>query len=116
MQCISLRPGLQQPAFVGATIDWWRDNDPVYGKKFGQGGALTIDLTSESLRAVAAGLAPGWLRIGGTPADGIVYEVAGGECANVSVSPEPQCSQVAVGDTVVLMNPSLNPNADPYGS
>ena len=66
-------------AFVGATIDWWRNNDPVYGPKFGFGGALTIDLTSPSLRAVAKGLAPGWLRIGGTPADGIVYEVHGGE-------------------------------------
>ena len=82
-----------QPAFVGATIDWWRNNDPVYGPKFGYGGALTIDLQSPSLRAVASGLAPGWLRIGGTPADGIVYEVHGGECANVSVNPEPTCTQ-----------------------
>jgi hypothetical protein len=28
------------PAFVGATIDWWRENDPTYGPKFGLGGAL----------------------------------------------------------------------------
>ena len=85
-----------EPAFVGATIDWWRNNDPVYGPKFGFGGALTIDLSSPSLLAVAKGLSPGWLRIGGTPADGIVYEVNGGECANVSVSPEPTCQQDAV--------------------
>lgn len=85
-----------EPAFVGATIDWWRNNDPVYGSKFGFGGALTIDLASPSLRAVAKGLSPGWLRIGGTPADGIVYEVNGGECANVSVTPEPTCQQDTV--------------------
>ena len=86
-----------EPAFVGSTIDWWRNNDPVYGPKFGFGGALTIDLKSPSLRAVARGLAPGWLRIGGTPADGIVYEVNGDECKNVHTppftasNPEPTC-------------------------
>ena len=69
------------------------DGDSAQGD---QGGALTIDLASTSLRAVAKGLSPGWLRIGGTPADGIVYEVNGGECANVSVSPEPTCQQNAV--------------------
>lgn len=84
--------------FVGATIDWWRDNDPVYGPKFGRAGALTVDLDSPGLRAVAASLAPGWLRVGGTPADGIVYEVRGGECANVSTSPEPSCTQAGTSN------------------
>ena len=79
-------------AFVGANIDWWRNNDPVYGPKFGFAGALTVNLTHPSLLAVARGLSPGILRIGGTPADGIVYGVHGGECANVSVDPEPTCT------------------------
>ena len=52
--------------FVGATIDWWRHNDPIYGKKFGFAGALTIDLEAPGLIAVAKALSPGLLRVGGS--------------------------------------------------
>ena len=68
-----------------------RDNDPTYGPKFGHAGALTLNLKAPGLAAAASALAPGILRIGGTPADGIVYEVRGGECASVPNKPEPTC-------------------------
>ena len=69
-----------------------RDNDPTYGPKFGRAGALTVDLTAPGLAAAASALAPGFLRIGGTPADGIVYEIRGDECASVPKNPEPSCT------------------------
>ena len=68
-----------------------RDNDPTYGPKFGRAGALTVDLNAPGLAAAASALAPGILRIGGTPADGIVYEIRGDECASVPKNPEPTC-------------------------
>ena len=63
-------------SFVGATIDWWRENDPHYGSKFGRAGALTLDLGAPGLVAVAKALSPGLLRVGGTPADGIIYDTS----------------------------------------
>ena len=51
--------------------------------------AMTIDLHSPLLRAAAAALAPGHLRIGGSQGDMIVYDVEGDGCGPASGAPQP---------------------------
>jgi len=71
--------------FASVTIDWWRGNDSHYGPKFGNAGMLTLDLNNKNLRTLAKGLTPAHLRVGGTPADSIIYD-ANGECQRVNHS------------------------------
>lgn len=59
-------------AFVGFTIDWWVPYDPVFGKKWGRGGALYVDLDNDKLNRLVTALAPATLRMGGTPEDTVV--------------------------------------------
>ena len=57
----------------GVTLDWWTHDDPVYGYQWGNASILTLDLANADLRTLARGLAPGLLRLGGSPLDSIVY-------------------------------------------
>ena len=57
----------------GVTLDWWTHDDPVYGYQWGNASILTLDLANPDLRTLARGLAPGLLRLGGSPLDSIVY-------------------------------------------
>eukprot|EP01047_Picozoa_sp_COSAG01_P067763 COSAG01_NODE_9635_length_2383_cov_2.828809_1_plen_168_part_00 len=57
--------------YVSADIDWWHntthDCAPSQGRTcWGDAGALWLDLTHPLLRAAAAALSPGFLRIGGS--------------------------------------------------
>lgn len=65
--------------FIGTTLDFWRADDPAYGEKWGNASALAVDLAPRLL-ALARGLSPGLLRIGGSPQDSIAYESIGGAC------------------------------------
>ncbi len=69
-----------EPHFVGVTTDWWTHNDPRFGEKWGVTGAGTLDLKQPRFNALVNTLARNgftW-RIGGTPADYILYQWANG--------------------------------------
>ena len=63
------------PLFAGFTNDWWTKDDTHDGPKWDTAGMMTLDLQSPALRAAAAARAPALWRIGGTPADTVVYNV-----------------------------------------
>lgn len=68
------------------------------GKKWGDAGILTANLTNPNLLAAATQLSPGVLRIGGSPEDSITYDFDGA-CAHASITPSQShnayyCSQV----------------------
>lgn len=79
------------------TFDFWRSDDARFGEKWGNSSALTIDLTSPTLRAAAAALAPALLRLGGSPEDSVNFD-SDGSCVPQSggAGPFPGyfCSQV----------------------
>ena len=79
-------------------LDFWRSDDPTFGKKWGSSSALTIDLTSPVLRAAARALAPAVLRLGGSPEDSVVFDADGTSCTPQSGGDGPFapyfCSQV----------------------
>jgi len=80
--------------FLGFTNDWWVINDPHYGEKWGKSGILTFDLQSPLVHELVASLTPALWRIGGTPADTVVYDIGGPpECPrkNQGPYPEPMC-------------------------
>jgi heparanase 1 len=64
--------GVVNPEFVSYTLDWWLydRNHPGWDVTT---SVLTIDLKSSRLVSAAAGLAPAFLRIGGSRADNIIY-------------------------------------------
>ena len=62
---------------TGVTMDFW----PVTKAKWGTAGALTVDLTNKDLRTLARGLNGSVLRLGGSPADFLLYEVEPGACS-----------------------------------
>eukprot|EP00035_Acanthoeca_spectabilis_P032541 m.19170 g.19170 ORF g.19170 m.19170 type:complete len:591 (-) comp5408_c0_seq1:944-2716(-) len=72
----------------GVGLDWWVESDGTYGFQWGNASILTLDLTDPGLIALASGLSPSLLRIGGSPSDSIQYEVPGTEaCARGSGTP-----------------------------
>jgi hypothetical protein len=79
----------------GVTLDWWVHNDTVYGKQWGNASVLTLDLQNPSLLLLAKGLAPGLLRIGGSPVDSVEFD-SDGTCVLGGTSPSKlyYCSQV----------------------
>ena len=85
------------PLHPAVALDFWRHDDPVYGEKWGNSSALTIDLASPALRAAAASLSPALLRLGGSPEDSLVFD-ANGTCVPKSGGGGPFapyfCSQV----------------------
>eukprot|EP00759_Apiculatamorpha_spiralis_P009970 PhF_6_TR17007/c0_g1_i4/m.25761 len=64
----------------GVTLDWWLSNDPTYGYQWGNNSILTIDFESPKLIALGQGLAPGVLRLGGSPVDSIMFAETEEEC------------------------------------
>lgn len=64
--------GVVNPEFVSYTLDWWLHNQDHSGWDVTT-SVLTMDLNSSRLVGAAAGLAPAFLRIGGSRADNIVY-------------------------------------------
>jgi hypothetical protein len=82
------------------TLDFWRWDDPTFGKKWGNSSAQEIDLADPQLRGLTAALAPALLRIGGSPDDSIIFD-SDGTCVPGSGGngPAPKgyyCSQVSV--------------------
>ena len=73
LQCILYDSESSHPQ----TLDFWRWDDPEFGEKWGNSSAQEIDLANPTLRALTASLAPGLIRIGGSPDDSIVYDVDG---------------------------------------
>jgi hypothetical protein len=70
-------------------LDLWRADDPSYGHKWGNSSALLLDLDDPTLVALASSLAPGILRIGGSPEDSIVFDVNGTCTPNGTAAPNP---------------------------
>lgn len=68
-----------QPQYVCLTTDWWTRTDPEFGIKWGDAGIATLDLTNARFQRLVRELAPAasW-RIGGTPADYVLYQRADG--------------------------------------
>lgn len=64
--------GVVAPEFVSFTLDWWLQNDDHPGWDAST-SILTMNLTASRLIGAAAGLAPAFLRIGGSRADVIIY-------------------------------------------
>ena len=68
--------------YLSVDIDWWHntthDCAPAQGREcWGNAGALWLDLAHPRLRAAAAALSPGLLRIGGSLDDHVKYLVGG---------------------------------------
>lgn len=81
-------------AFVGFTTDYYLNYGP-YGDKWSpDGGILTLNLTDPKLLNLVKAVTPATWRIGGTPADQVVYVIGSQtECPNVTnppQKPEPQ--------------------------
>lgn len=77
------------PGYPGVALDFWRADDPSYGHKWGNSSALLLDLDDPTLVALASSLAPGILRIGGSPEDSIVFDVDGTCAPNGTAAPNP---------------------------
>ena len=78
------------------TFDWWESTDPVYGEKWQNAGILTVDLSNPDLIALTTGIAPAFLRIGGSPEDSIIYNTSNNnECGSFVPVSGYQCSQVS---------------------
>lgn len=71
-------------AFLGVNLDWWLEGCGGEGAQWDlNASAARIDLTNPRLRALAAGLAGGTLRVGGTHGNSVVY-VTGNSTAALS--------------------------------
>ena len=76
--------------YYGFTFDFWRSDDPNYGKKWGNAGILEIDLSNTNLIALTKALTPATLRIGGSPQDMVIFNISG-ECNQQYGYPGYQC-------------------------
>ena len=65
--------GTTDPLSPAVALDFWRSDDPRFGVKWGNSSALNLDLTHPRLRALVSALAPGLLRLGGSPEDSLLY-------------------------------------------
>lgn len=91
--------GKTHPLSPAVTLDFWRPDDPRFGVKWANSSAQLIDLADPQLRALASTLAPGLLRLGGSPEDSLIYD-SDGTCVPQSGGhgPAPNgyyCSQVS---------------------
>lgn len=62
---------------TAVTLDFW----PAGKDKWGTAGALTLDVANADLRTLANGLSGAVLRLGGSPADTLLYDVVPGACS-----------------------------------
>lgn len=85
----SATPHIVADAFVGFTTDYWLNNGP-YGDKWApDGGILTLNLSDPRLINLVKAVTPATWRIGGTPADSVVYVVGSQtECPDVKNPPQ----------------------------
>lgn len=60
-----------RPEFVSTTLDWW----PLQTRAWGNASVINADLTHPDLIAAARGLSPYFLRIGGSQADSVIYNM-----------------------------------------
>lgn len=63
--------------YIGVNFDFW----PTTKSKWDNSGALILNLTQPSLRVLARGLSGAMLRLGGSPADFLLYEVDADACS-----------------------------------
>ena len=76
------------PSLVSFNFDWHK-NDEEFPAWSHNASAMEIDLTSPRLRAAVTALSPGYLRVGGSEGDRIVYDVSGDDCGPKSGAPQP---------------------------
>ena len=69
-------------SWTGVNFDFWPTTKP----KWEGAGALISDLTSPSLRALARGLSGSLLRLGGSPADFLLYDVSPDACSQANLN------------------------------
>lgn len=83
------------PLTPAVTLDAWNE---TFFPRWGTGSFLSLDLSQPRLRAAAAALAPGLLRLGGSPEDSIFFDADGTCVAGTGGNgPAPNgyfCSQV----------------------
>jgi len=89
--------GMTHPLSPAVTFDFWKPDDPNFGKKWGNSSANYIDLQNPQLLALTKALSPGLLRLGGSPEDSLIFN-ADGKCIPGSGGNGPfpgyYCSQV----------------------
>jgi len=61
--------GIVEPQYISATMDWWG----LGTESWDNSSILNADLQNPNLKAMAKGLGPSFLRIGGSQADQILY-------------------------------------------
>ena len=64
--------GTVRPEFVSTTLDWW----PRETEGWGNSSVVNADLTHPNLIAAARGLSPLFIRIGGSQADSVMYNMS----------------------------------------
>jgi len=64
--------GIVRPEFISTTLDWW----PLETTAWGNSSVVHADLTHPNLIAAARGLSPLFLRIGGSQADSVFYNMS----------------------------------------
>ena len=68
--------------WTGVNLDFW----PATKPKWGLAGALNLDLENPRLRALAGGLRGSLLRLGGSPADFLLYGVSADACSPANLN------------------------------
>lgn len=68
--------------YTGVNMDFW----PTTKQKWANSGALIVNLTQPSLRTLARGLSGSMLRLGGSPADFLLYEVNADACSQANLN------------------------------
>jgi hypothetical protein len=74
--------GVVAPEFISTTLDWWSPK----AEGWGNSSVINADLSYPNLVAAAKGLSPFFLRIGGSQADEIIYNIPQLNKDNVSSS------------------------------
>ena len=67
---------------TGVNLDFW----PASKDKWGTAGALTLDLNTPDLNVLAQGLNGSMLRLGGSPADFLLYDVSPDACSAANLN------------------------------
>ena len=95
---VSAAPVLRtHPLSPAVTLDFWNVSSPNIGPKWGNSSVLALDLSNPLLQALASQLAPGLLRLGGSPEDSVIFDTDGTCVAGTGgqgPSPSYYCSQV----------------------
>lgn len=68
--------------YTGVNFDFW----PTTKSKWDNSGALILNLSQPSLRVLARGLSGSMLRMGGSPADFLLYEIDADACSAENIN------------------------------